>query len=136
MKRFGIGLVALLGLLTPISAEACRVFIPPEARLINEFTAVAIGTVEAARYTSDPQPDWHSWEAMVRLSEIVEGAPAEPVYRIGRTGSSAACDDGQPLPRDGDTWVVYLREHPAGGLYARESYPLTLAREIDLRFQE
>ncbi len=41
------------------------------------------------------------------------------------------------MPGAGDLWVVYLfRQFPDGPMFASQSYPLSFARRIDLRFRD
>lgn len=129
-----LGLVLTLGLAAPTVASACRVNQPPEARIAGAFDAVVVARVTRAGYTAAAQRDWHPWQGEASVARVVKGAVGAPAYSFGRTGSTAACDDGQPPPAVGETWVLYLRKTPDGaGLQVKESYPLAIVRDLDPR---
>ena len=135
MKRIA-ATVFLLTLTAPNTAEACRAFQPPEARVLYRYAAVVVGIVE--RPSAGPRHGTEQgWSATVRVTGTVEGRSTGESYPIGRSGQRAACDDGQAMPRAGERWVVYLsRPVPDGPLVVSQSYPLSLARRIDPRFRE
>ena len=116
------------------SAQACRVNQPPEARMSQTYDAVVIGTVVSAQQRDADAPgESRAWEAVVEVASTIEGTADASSYQIGRTGDSAACDDGQPIARVGETWVLYLRRHASNGMVAGYSYPYQQARELDRR---
>jgi hypothetical protein len=135
MKPTFLPLAALLAvLLAPSASWACRAFIPPSARVQRSFEAIVVGRVETAAYTAAEAADWHPWSGVVSVEHAVLGINDAERYAISRTGSSAACDDGQPPPEKGERWVVYLSRNPnTGALQAVQSYPLHLARQWDSR---
>ena len=115
-------------------AVACRYNAPAEERVRRDYDAVVVATVTASTYGV-----WHrgaerpSWQATGRSERLVKGAAPSGDYAFGRSGASAACDDGQPAPRVGERWVLYLQA-VEGRVHVTQSYPLTLAETIDPRF--
>lgn len=117
------------------TAQACRINQPPELRVTHAYAAVVLARIESAahddRFSGDRQ---RAWKATARRTGAIEGQPVtQEVFEIGRTGQSAACDDGQPIARVGETWALYLHRDSQGGFTASASYPLDLARRIDPR---
>lgn len=130
-------LLAVLGMgcLAPTAAEACRVNLPPHVRIARDFDGVVVGVVENPRLNNRASRERPGWDAVVRVTRVVEGQARLGRYRIGRTGDSAACDDGQPMPAAGELWVVYLRDLPGDRTDSAISYPLTFSRQADPRFR-
>jgi hypothetical protein len=127
----GAATVFLIGA-TP--AAACRMYREPSQRVSGDFDAIALGVVTRA----EPRPgaERPGWTATVRVSRSIEGRTDATSYEIGRTGSSAACDDGQAIGKPGEVWVLYLSRHPQlGRMSVAHSYPLNVARLIDPRFR-
>lgn len=135
MKPILLPLVATLAaMLAPGPSWACRAFFPPSERVLRPFDAIVIGRVQAAAYTAPEALDWHPWSGVVSVEHSVLGKADARRYAIGRTGGSAACDDGQPPPEKGERWVLYLGRNPnTGALQVLQSYPLRLARQWDGR---
>ncbi|PVM85813.1 hypothetical protein [Caulobacter endophyticus] len=116
------------------AAEACRVNQPPEACVAHAYDAVILARIESAGPDDRLRGERPAWTASARRTGAIEGkAVSQAVFEIGRTGQSTACDDGQPIARVGETWVLYLHETPGAGWTAGASYPLDLARRIDPR---
>lgn len=135
MKRsVAIGLV--LWAMGVTTAQACRVNAAPQVRVMADFDAVAIGIIERPLRDLNDRSERQGWSATVHVTELVAGRADATRFAIRRSGDSAACDDGQAIPRAGERWVVYLsRQSPSGPMIAHESYPLTMARRIDARFR-
>lgn len=126
--------IAGLFLLAPTEASfACSYNMPPEARIRDKFDAVVIATVIKAGYTAKQESDYHPWSATARVSSQVAKALGSTTFEFGRSGSTSACEDGQDPPKNGESWVLYLRRHE-GRLLPYESYPLSWARVADERF--
>lgn len=123
-----------VGSLAPTAAEACRVNLPPHVRMMGDFDGVVVGVVENPRQglQTGERP---AWDAIVRVTRVVEGHDRLTRYPIGRTGQSADCDDGQLMPAAGEVWVVYLRDLSDDRSDSTISYPLALARREDVRFR-
>ena len=129
-----LGLILTLGVAAPTVASACRINQPPESRIKRTFDTVVIATVVRADYTGETGPDLHPWEGSAQVIRVVAGAADAPQYLFGRSGSTAACDDGLPPPQPGETWVLYLNKaNDRSGLTVNLSYPLSLVRDLDPR---
>ena len=110
---------------------ACRYNAPPAVRIDRGgFDAVVAGTVEQASYTGERRTDWRPWRGTVRVARVLRGSTAARRLRIGRTGSTAACDDGLAPPKPGETWILYLR-HQNGSASVIHAYPTRIARTAD-----
>lgn len=123
-----------LGLCIVGSAEACRVYQTPQTRVAHAYDAIVLAKIESAQYVDGLGDRQRPWRAVARPTSAVEGHVKQSVFEIGRTGQSAACDDGQSIAEIGETWVLYLQRRAEGGYTASASYPLSFARGIDPRF--
>ncbi len=70
------------------------------------------------------------WSAKAELIKTLSGNGNLTEAQIGRTGSSAACDDGIPIPQIGEVWVLYL-EATDNKIDATLTYPIGIAKQID-----
>ena len=126
--------LAVLGSAT--SVEACRFNRPPHDRVRGSFDAVVLGRVIRSNFVDGDLYEGRGWSATVTVTASVENRADAASYEIGRTGDSAACDDGQGIARLNETWVLYLWRNPTTGqMLVSQSYPLTVARRIDRRFR-
>lgn len=117
-------------------ALACRVYQSPETRMAYPYDTVIRARIERATHEPNNGDRGQAWRATARLAATVEGPiPAERLFELGRSGESSACDDGQPIAKVGDTWVLYLSKRPGGGYAVSYSYPLDLARDLDRRLR-
>ncbi len=128
------------------TAQACAVLLPPEVLIDqgyenNRYTSVILAQVIEAGYTEKASKDWHPWAAkatpLTDLSDVPVAVdmPAGEVdktrvYSFGRTGSTAACDDGLPSPSKGDIWILYMNNDKIAN-----AYPLEMAYRIDTRLR-
>lgn len=121
-------------LINATPAAACRLYREPFQRVSDDFDAIALGVVTRAE--ARPGGERPGWTATVRVRRSIEGRADAPSYEIGRTGSSAACDDGQAIAKPGEVWVLYLfRDAQSDRMLVAHSYPLSVARRIDPRFR-
>ena len=137
MKAGGIRAGLILGcaaLLMSEAALACRVNRPPAARVNRDFDAIVVAVVGSAGYTGEKGLDWHPWAGTTRFKRSIKGSPVPLTFEIGRTGSTAACDDGVDPPKAGEEWVIYL-ERRDGRLTVAQSYPLAMAIHFDARLR-
>lgn len=130
-------LVAVLAaLIFAAPAYACRVYRPPEQRIADGYrkgaiSAVAFVTIESAEYTSPALSDSHPWSATAKIGRVIKGAYSARTVKFVRGWGSAACDDGQPLPKVGDRWVVYFWKPPERDQEAWATYPIDVASLAD-----
>lgn len=127
-------LLAVIGLLTAEAVLACRVYVHPADRVNREFDAIVVGEVRSATYTEAARPDWHPWEGAAEVRRSIVGTADRSILQFGRSGSTAACDDGMDPPQRGEEWVFYLRRID-GALRVSESYPLFFAMQFDARLR-
>jgi hypothetical protein len=122
---------ALATSLAASPALACRYNAPPAVRIARGgFDAVVAGTVEQASYIGERGPDWRPWRGTVRVTRLLRGSTGARRLPIGRTGSTAACDDGLAPPNRGETWILYLR-HQNGSASIVHAFPVRIARSAD-----
>ena len=106
-----------------------------------DILRVVLAQVIEAGYTEKADKDWHPWAAkampLTDLSDVpvAVDTPAGDVdkakiYSFGRTGSTAACDDGIPSPSKDDIWILYMN-----GDKVANAYPLEMAYRIDTRLR-
>lgn len=128
--------ILILGaaLLLSEAVLACRVNPSPAARVNRDFDAIVVARVVSAGYTGETGPDWRPWTGTTEFRRSISGVPVPRVMKIGRSGSSAACDDGVLPPPPGEDWVLYLDRHN-GKLRVVQSYPLTMALRFDRRLR-
>lgn len=117
-------------------ASACRYNAPAATRIgalqrSGYLGGVVVVRVLEAGYTAPARRDYHPWEARAEAVRVLRGPAGGGRFRFGRSGSSAACDDGLRPPARGELWVVYLARHDADGTAVSLSYPLALVRRID-----
>ena len=120
-------------LLSSSAAFACRRNMPIAERIAkSDAGTVVLAHVEQADYIAELQNDYHPWEGFVVVKHILKGRTDTKIFPIGRSGSSAACDDGIPAPKPGDAWVLYLKNDEQVANYGYElAYPLDVARDAD-----
>ncbi|PXA81799.1 hypothetical protein DMC25_20385 [Caulobacter sp. D4A] len=137
-----IALSAGLSLATAGAAQACYYNMPAKDRIRRTtYDAVLLARVDQALYTDGLDQDQgdrnRPWSAQVTATSAVVGAPDQTAFEIGRTAQPTACDDGQPIAKVGDTWVLYLmRRRDGPGYQVSQSYPLAFARQYDARLLE
>lgn len=132
-------LSAMLAAATP--ALACRARVSAAWRIDylhrgGHVRGVLLVRVTEAGYTAPAQYDYHPWEARSALVRVVHGPRRTGPLLFGRSGSSAACDDGLPPPRPGALWVLYLTGDGPGGPSVNISLPLDQARQADPRLAD
>jgi hypothetical protein len=123
------------------AAEACRRnMLIPERIARSGADTIVLAEVKGAAYLAGAAADteYRAWEGSIFLKRILKGQTAVRNFRIGRSGSTAACDDGIPAPKLGDAWVVYFKngEQPSPEHGFWNSYPLEIARQADPRLDE
>lgn len=91
---------------------------------------MAIARVLQAGYTGEAGPDWKPWTGTVRVERVVNGFTPLIGFTIGRSGSTAACDDGIGPPIPGDLWALYIGKRN-GRTVLVNAYPLELAVGVD-----
>ena len=127
-------IAAAAALATAVAAApglACRYNAPPAVRIARDgFDAVVAGTVERAAYTGERGTDWRPWRGTVRVTRMLRGSTEARRLPIGRSGSTAACDDGVAPPKKGETWILYLR-HQNGAASVVHAFPAEIARSAD-----
>lgn len=117
-------------------ALACRVGHRPLDPANRPYDAIVLVTVRSAAY-GEQLGERPSWKATGRLRQTVLGDPGSATFEFGRTGSSAACDDGLPIPALGEVWVLYMSRHPQSGtLFVNRSAPLRLIGPVDPRLKD
>lgn len=122
--------------LASVPAQACRVRLSAEERLHGAyekgiFSSVAVVTIAEAKYTQQPISDAHPWSATARVDLLLLGSFEPKTVTFERGWGSAACDDGQPLAKAGEKWIVYFWKHPERGQLVWASYPLEIASAAD-----
>ena len=106
---------------------ACAFNLTPRDRAHQSFDAVFVGKIVAADYKQNIGRRSRPWQAIASIQR-----PAgETWWNLYRGNDD--CDDGQPLPKVGDPWVLYL-QRIGGRLVAVHSMPLVQARREDPRF--
>jgi hypothetical protein len=120
------------------ASEACRVFLAPAERLglgynRGAISAVALVRITRASYVSPPQGDAHPWRASAEVHQVLSGKYASKRVNFGRGHGSAACDDGHPIARVGETWVIYFWQREGGAYEVWQSYPAAIAFAADSR---
>ncbi|MFT4251251.1 MAG: hypothetical protein QM608_02055 [Caulobacter sp.] len=133
-----IALSAGLSLAAAGAAQACRVNVPAQDRVKHDYDAVLLARVDEALYADGLRQDQgdkgRPWRARVTANDAVVGALDQAEFEIGRTAQPTACDDGQPIAKAGETWVLYLmRRRDGSGYQVSQSYPLAFARQHDPR---
>ncbi len=121
-----------------LSAEvfACRYNAPASERIRRIPTnIIVLGEVENAAYEGERSHDWHPWRGVVAVKRVLVGQVEAQRFQIGRSGSTAACDDGIQPPKSGDFWIVYLADDN-GVIRVAHSYPLSIALASDPRLRD
>ena len=131
-------LLALCAVTAAAPALACRAIIPASSRIDylhreRHLRGVLLVRVVEAGYTAPARLDYHPWTARSALVRVLSGPRRTGPLAFGRSGSSAACDDGLPPPRPGALWVLYLTGDGPGGPTVNISLPLDQARAADPR---
>ena len=122
---------AAIGGLLNAPANACSFNAPPDYRISRaNAETVVLGSVVKAAYTGAHKRDLRPWTGVVKAKRVLRGATDTQSFSIGRSGSTAACDDGIPPPAIGATWVLYI-----GKRHGKEvvllAYPLSVASTAD-----
>lgn len=130
MLRRRIQLCLSAALLLPVQPLfACAINLTPRERAHRSFDAIFVGKIKAASYRTDSHGHSRPWQAIAS----VQRPAGETWWNLYRSGDNAECDDGQPLPKVGDQWVLYL-QRKQGRLLVLHSMPLAQARREDPRF--
>ena len=131
-------------------AQACRIFRSPEQRIRDTYAGradlrVALVQITEARHLSNPMvqkmqrlfPKYEApWRVTASVVKILVSEGSPELIAFDRGWGSAACDDGTPMPRRGDRWVVYYTSAASIGTpQILESYPLKVALRADLRLR-
>ena len=124
----------LIMLSIPTTVNACRAYRPPQERVSGDFDAVVIATVTKSAFVEGIAGELPAWQASAKITQTFSGKPDVTTFTFGRSGSSVACDDGQPIAIVSETWVLYLSKPENDKWSVSQSYPLSLARKIDKRF--
>jgi hypothetical protein len=129
-----MAMLSTIAIATP--SEACRAWRSPQQKLadgyrISAISAVALITIKTAEYTAEPSADAHPWSASAKIDRVVFGSYDGKSVSFGRGWGSAACDEGYPLPKPGDRWVVYFWKRPEGDQIVWATYPLAIASNAD-----
>jgi hypothetical protein len=125
-----IGLI-VIQLICASQTFACRIMrLPQDKVALGGFDAVVVGQVTHARYTGEKKSHYHPWEGAVSVRTVIRGDVKQDTFPIYRSGSRVACDDGEPVPPEGQPWVLYLRGQ-GSILYVVNSFPLTIACGAD-----
>ena len=128
--------LAVTAIATP--SAACRVALPPEQRIAMGYqrgtiSAVLLVQVKAAKYTAAAFSDAHPWQATATVERVLRGSYPAKVVRFTRGWGSAACDDGHPVAKSGEKWVVYLWKRRDGDQTVWQTYPARIAFAADPR---
>ena len=118
-------------------AFGCRINLPAETRIrTSNAETVVLASVLEAKYgeaaflTGERYP----WIGSVQVEQTLRGQTKMLHFQIGRTGSSAACDDGIPRPEVGDLWILYLATYKGEELVV-QAYPSAIAISADPTLQ-
>jgi hypothetical protein len=144
MKSFLFILLITLVSQSGSVAYACRYNAPIDQRIerTDADTVVLAEVVSAAHYAL-PGPDWmpkadsnnveRAWQGAAVIKRLLSGHTEAKQFHIGRSGQSSMCDDGIPMPKIGDIWVIYMRsvERPT-----ELAYPLDVARKADTQLDK
>lgn len=139
MRRLLICLLTGFCVLTAAApASACRAIIPAATRIDylhrgGHVRGVLLVRVTEAGYTAPAQRDYHPWIARTAVVRVLMGPRRASAFSFGRSGSSAACDDGLPPPARGALWVLWLTGDGPGGPIINMSLPLDQAQQADPR---
>ena len=110
---------------------ACLYNAPPQTRIAEtSVEAVVLASVLQASYTSQNKLDDRPWRGVVQVKRVLRGKTEMRRFPIGRSGSSATCDDGIRPPAIGAIWVLYLGKRNRNQVVLL-SYPLSIARSAD-----
>lgn len=108
---------------------ACIYNAPPQTRIgETSAEAVVLASVLEASYTD--KLDDRPWRGVVQVKRVLRGKTETRRFLIGRSGSSATCDDGIRPPAISAVWVLYLGKRN-GNQVVLLSYPLSIARSAD-----
>lgn len=123
--------------LASVPVEACRVRLSAQEKLNGGyakgiFSSVALVTIADAKYTREAFSDTHPWSATANVDHLLLGSFEPKTVTFERGWGSAACDDGHPLAKVGEHWIVYLWKHPQRGQIVWATYPLQVASAADL----
>jgi hypothetical protein len=131
---------ALTAAASAVPAEACRVFLEPSERLAmgherKIFSAVTLVRIVRAGYTSKAFSDAHPWRASAKVEQVLLGSYTTKEVQFERGFGSSACDDGRPVPKARELWVVYFWSPPDNSKVVWISYPANVAFGADPRIK-
>ena len=125
------------------SANACTMLRSIDARISDGYEQADFTSVLVAKVTDAERAGQRGWKGTaIALGDLTD-IPIHPdlddsqfpeknkSYTIGRTGESAACDDGVPKPKANDIWVMYMFNDTV-----RQAYPMLTAYDNDPRLQK
>lgn len=132
------------------AAQACRVALSPEARIVGAYAQnaklqVAVVRITEARHLSFPisrelrraNPKYEDpWRVTASVTRMVTGQLSPELITFDRGWGAAACDDGTAMPEKGDAWVVYYLADEQGRANVLHSYPMSVALRSDLRLRD
>ena len=117
--------------LVNLTVYACLYNAPPQTRIgETSAEAVVLASVLQASYTDQNKLDDRPWRGVVQVKRVLRGKTETRRFPIGRSGSSATCDDGIRPPAISAIWVLYLGKRN-GNQVVLLSYPLSIARSAD-----
>jgi hypothetical protein len=114
--------------------------LPPAERIAlghdrGAISAVALVRITRATYVSPPRGDAHPWRAWALVDQVVSGSYAGKRVSFARGYGSAACDDGHPVPKAGEPWVIYFWKRATGEYEVWQAYPAAVAMVADPRLK-
>ncbi|WP_311269067.1 hypothetical protein [Sphingobium sp. WCS2017Hpa-17] len=116
------------------SAHACAVFTPQDELASRQYERIVAAKIVSAAYDGPHEPHNEPWSAKAITISVAHGVPKGSLFYLHRTGSHGGgdCDDGEPLPKVGETWILYLDR--SGSRYPAYSLPFYKVRKMDPRF--
>lgn len=136
MRVLGLAVTLAAGLATP--AGACTAFLPPSERISmaygrDSLTSAALVRITTAEPLPRPVADAQPWQAHFAVDRLLFGSQAAADTRFERGFGSATCDEGYPLPKPGQQWVVYFGKGSDGRPAIWLTYPADVAFASDPR---
>ncbi|MCJ2037010.1 hypothetical protein [Methylobacterium sp. J-068] len=127
----GVLVFAFYMSMLPTQSFACRIMRAPHDKIkLGGFDTLVIGRIKEAQYIGEAKEDYHPWKGIVGIDTVVRGSADQGTIPIHRSGSQAACDDGQPAPPAGQPWALYLDSRNPTSI-AIYSFPPPIACEAD-----
>lgn len=131
MKKRFVAFTVVATLLVSQASHACRANLSAASRIqLASASIVVLAEVEQAAYEGTRQDDWYPWKGRAVAKQVLRGETSVQHFEFGRTGSTAACDDGLSPPAPRAVWVLYLKEQD-GKPQVLLAYPLAIARDAD-----